>query len=108
MWITASNSIKKHYEGDYSNVLQTNTSLQIIEQYLNDQEYNAYLLPTIPNSTSLERLHKGKKGKVKLFNTSAKRIAPLVSINKKITTYGLKDTWTNIGLDMDIDIRKIS
>ena len=27
---------------------------------------------------------------------------------KKITTYTLRDTWTNIGLDLGIDIRKIS
>lgn len=35
-------------------------------------------------------------------------IAALAGIEKKITTYTLRDTWTNIGLHMGIDIRKIS
>lgn len=75
---------------------------------MNDQEDKDYLFPIIPNNTSPVRLHNVNKGKVKIFNTYAKRIAALADIDKKTTTYTLRDTWTNIGLDMRIDIRKIS
>ena len=99
---------KTHYEGDYFSVLQNDESLEMINHYLNGQEANDYLFPIIPNGTSVERLHRVNKGKVKTFNKYAARIATLAKIDKKITTYTLRDTWTNIGLDMGIDIRKIS
>lgn len=99
---------KTHYEGDYFSVLQNDESLEIINHYLNRQDKNDYLFPIIPNGTSPERLHKVNKGKVKIFNKYATRIATLAGIEKRITTYTLRDTWTNIGLDMGIDIRKIS
>lgn len=99
---------KTHYEGDYFSILQNDESLGIIKNYLNGQDENDYLFPIIPNKTTPERLHKVNKGKVKVFNKYASRIATLAGIEKKITTYTLRDTWTNIGLDMGIDIRKIS
>lgn len=37
-----------------------------------------------------------------------KKIAKELEIDKNITTYTARDTWTNIGLEMGIDIRKIS
>lgn len=99
---------KTHYEGDYFSVLQNDESLEIINHYLNGQDDNEYLFPIIPNNTSPERLYKVNKGKIKIFNKYAGKIAALAGIDKKITTYTLRDTWTNIGLDMGIDIRKIS
>jgi len=99
---------KTHYEGDYFSVLQNDESLEIIGYYLNGQNDDDYLFPIIPEGTTSERLHKVNNGKVKTFNKYANRIAKLAGISKKITTYTLRDTWTNIGLDMGIDIRKIS
>ena len=99
---------KTHYEGDYFSVLQNEESLKIIEYYLNGQEDSDYLFPIIPAHTTPERLHIVNNGKVKTFNKYAAKIAGLAGIEKKITTYILRDTWTNIGLDMGIDIRKIS
>ena len=99
---------KTHYEGDYFSVLQSEESLEIINHYLNGQKDNDYLFPIIPENTSPERLHIVNNGKVKTFNKYAAKIATLADIEKKITTYTLRDTWTNIGLDMGIDIRKIS
>lgn len=99
---------KTHYEGDYFSVLQNEESLKIIGYYLNGQNDDEYLFPIIPKGTTPERLHVVNNGKVKTFNKYAKRIAKLAGVEKKITTYTLRDTWTNIGLDMGIDIRKIS
>ena len=99
---------KTHYEGDYFSVLQNDESLKIINHYLNGQNANDYLFPIIPQNTTPERLHIVNNGKVKTFNKYAAKIAALAGIEKKITTYTLRDTWTNIGLDMGIDIRKIS
>jgi integrase len=99
---------KTIYEGDYFSVLQNEESLKIIRYYLNGQDDDEYLFPIIPEGTTPERLHVVNNGKVKTFNKYAKRIAKLAGIDKKITTYTLRDTWTNIGLDMGIDIRKIS
>lgn len=99
---------KTHYEGDYFSVLQNEEALKIIGYYLNGQNEDDYLFPIIPADTTPELMHKVNNGKVKIFNKYAKRIAALAGIDKKITTYTLRDTWTNIGLDMGIDIRKIS
>lgn len=99
---------KTHNEGDYFSVLQNKEALKIIEYYLNGQGPEDYLFPIIPVDTVPEKLHKVNNGKVKIFNRYAKQIAILAGIEKKITTYTLRDTWTNIGLDLGIDIRKIS
>ena len=99
---------KTIYEGDYFSVLQNEESLKIIGYYLNGQNDDEYLFPIIPEDTTPEKLHIVNNGKVKTFNKYAQRIAKLAGIEKKITTYTLRDTWTNIGLDMGIDIRKIS
>lgn len=99
---------KTHYEGDYFSVLQSEEALKIINHYLKEQEDNDYLFPIIPEDTTPERLHKVNKGKIKIFNKYAAKIATLAEIDKKITTYTMRDTWTNIGLDLGIDIRKIS
>lgn len=99
---------KTHNEGDYFSVLQNEESLKIINHYLNGQKENDYLFPIIPKTTSPERLHIVNNAKVKTFNKYASKIATLAGIPKKITTYTLRDTWTNIGLDLGIDIRKIS
>ncbi len=99
---------KTHNEGDYFSVLQNKESLKIINHYLNNQKDNDYLFPIIPETTTPERLHIVNNAKVKTFNKYASKIAILAEISKKITTYTLRDTWTNIGLDLGIDIRKIS
>ena len=99
---------KTHYEGDYFSILQNEESLNIIRHYLKKQKDEDYIFPIIPPGTTPERLHMVNNGKVKIFNKYAKKIAALAGISKKITTYTLRDTWTNIGLDMGIDIRKIS
>ena len=99
---------KTHYEGDYFSVLQSNEAMDIIRHYLNGQKKEDYLFPIIPKNTPPERLHIVNNAKVKTFNKYAKRIADLTGISKKITTYTVRDTWTNIGLDLGIDIRKIS
>ena len=99
---------KTHYEGDYFSVLQSDEALKIIRHYLNIQKDDDYLFPIIPNGTSPERIFKVKKGKAKTFNHYAEQLAKKAKISKKITTYTARDTWTNIGLDLGIDIRKIS
>ncbi len=99
---------KTHNEGDYFSVLQNKEALEIIGHYLNGQNPDGYLFPIIPSGTKAEDLFKVNNGKVKIFNRYANRIAKLAGIDKKITTYTLRDTWTNIGLDLGIDIRKIS
>ena len=99
---------KTHYEGDYFSVLQNDEALEIVNHYLNGQEDEDYLFPIIPSNTPEERVHRINQYKIKTFNKYAKRIAEQAGIKKKITTYTMRDTWTNIGLDMGIDIRKIS
>ncbi|MDO5970287.1 tyrosine-type recombinase/integrase [Flavivirga aquimarina] len=99
---------KTHYEGDYFNINQNDEALEIINHYLNGQKPDDYLFPIIPNGTTPERLHLVNKARVKSFNKYAAQIAKLAGVTKKITTYTMRDTWTNIGLDMGIDIRKIS
>lgn len=99
---------KTHYEGDYFSITQSKEALKILKYYLKDQKQDDYLFPIIPNDTSIDRLHIVNNAKVKTFNKYAQRIADLAEIDKKITTYTIRDTWTNIGLDLGIDIRKIS
>ena len=36
------------------------------------------------------------------------RITHGLNIDKKVTTYTARDTWTNLGLELGIDIKKIS
>jgi len=42
------------------------------------------------------------------FNKHLRSLAAKADIPKDVTSYSARDTWTNIGLGMGIDIRKIS
>ena len=57
--------------------------------------------------TPPERIFKEKQQKAKLFCKHFNAIASAAEIDKNITTYTARDTWTNMGLGMGIDIRKI-
>ncbi|MEQ9262028.1 MAG: tyrosine-type recombinase/integrase [Owenweeksia sp.] len=95
-------------EGDYFSVLQNDEALEILSHYLNGQHPDDYLFPIMPRDTPEHRLHIVNNDKVKTFNKYANRMAKMAGIDKKITTYSVRDTWTNIGLDLGIDIRQIS
>jgi integrase len=67
-----------------------------------------YLFPILPFDTPAHRMHRVKNDKIKWFNKRMSLIAKQAGITKSITSYSARDTWTNIGLDMGIDIRQIS
>ena len=94
--------------GNQFNILQNQESLKILNTYVQNKQEDDYIFPLIPKDTSPERLHKVNNAKVKIFNKYAKKIAKLAGINHKITTYTMRDTWVNIGLDKGVSIRDIS
>ncbi len=99
---------KTLYEGDYFSIKQNDESLAIIEHYIKGKEKQDYLFPLIPNGTPTNRIHRVKNDKIVWFNRYLKTIAKMVGIEKNVSSYTVRDTWTNIGLDLGIDIRQIS
>lgn len=99
---------KTEREGDHFSIMQSEESIRIINYYKRGKQFDEYLFPLIPENTPDARIFRVKKDKAHWFNKHMKQIASMLKIDKKITTYTPRDTWTNLGLEMGIDIRKIS
>lgn len=100
---------KTMHEGDFFSIKQSAESLAIIDTYNKSKKKpEDYLFPIMPMDTPPHRMHRVKNDKIKWFNKRMKLIAQQAGIAKTITSYSARDTWTNIGLDMGIDIRQIS
>ncbi|GAB5527491.1 MAG: hypothetical protein Roseis2KO_53630 [Roseivirga sp.] len=80
----------------------------VIAYYAKGKTPDQYIFPIIPEDRVGEAVFKTKKGKLSWFNDNIKRIAEDLGIEKNLSTYTPRDTWTNLGLQMGIDIRKIS
>ena len=99
---------KTEEEGDNFSIKQNEENIEIIDFYKEDKKPDQYLFPLIPEDTPEERVFRVKGQKAKWFNDHFTEIANHLGIEKNITTYTARDTWTNMGLGLGIDIRKIS
>lgn len=100
---------KTKYEGDFFSVKQSLEALNTINHFLKEQhDPEDYLFPILSKDIAPERIFRVKNDKIKWFNKHIKTVAKEAGINKNMTSYTARDTWSNIGLDMGIDIRKIS
>lgn len=98
---------KTEEEGDDFSIKQNEENQKIIAYYSKGKSKDDYLFPIIPQDTPQHRIFKVKQQKAKLFNKHFTEIASILEIDKNITTYTARDTWTNMGLGMGIDIHKI-
>ena len=98
---------KTEEEGDDFSIKQNDENLKIIAYYSKCKDKDDHLFPIISMDTPPERIFKEKQQKAKLFCKHFNAIASAAEIDKNITTYTARDTWTNMGLSMGIDIRKI-
>ena len=99
---------KTEREGDHFSIKQSEECLKILQYYMNGKEPNDYIFPLLTLDTPKERIHRVKEGKASWFNKRMKNITAELKIAKNVTTYTARDTWTNLGLRMGIDITKIS
>lgn len=99
---------KTEREGDHFSIQQHQENLSIIAYYSHGKKPDDYLFPIIPKDTPSDRIFRVKKDRAKWFNNNLKKIAKIVGIDKNLTTYTARDTWANIGLEMGIDLHKIS
>ena len=93
---------------DYFSIKQTDENKHIIAHYGWGKKKDEYIFPLIPNDTPESRLFSIKNYRAKWFNKHMKAICNELQIDKHVTTYTARDTWTNLGLEMGIDIRQIS
>lgn len=100
---------KTKYEGDFFSVKQSPEALNVIEYFVKqDHDPDDYLFPILPKDTPQERIFRVKNDKIKWFNKHIKTVAKEAGIDKNMTSYTARDTWSNIALDMGIDIRQVS
>lgn len=99
---------KTESEGDFFSIKQSDENLEILNYYTKDKKPDNYIFPIIPEDREGRAAFKTKKAKLKWFNDNIKKIAQELGIEKNVSSYTPRDTWTNIGLQMGIDIRKIS
>lgn len=99
---------KTESEGDFFSIKQNKENLDIINYYSKDKPQDNYIFPIIPEDRTGEEIYRTKNGRLKWFNDNLKKIATDLGIEKKVSSYTARDTWTNIGLKMGIDLRKIS
>ncbi|MEO9803413.1 MAG: phage integrase SAM-like domain-containing protein [Reichenbachiella sp.] len=99
---------KTESEGDFFSIKQNQENLKILEYYIKGKSSVEYIFPIIKEEKKGEEIFRAKRDKLKWFNNNIKKIAVDLGIEKNLSTYTPRDTWTNIGLKMGIDIRKIS
>ena len=99
---------KTEYQGDYFSIKQNTECRKILSLYLSDQGEHDYVFPILQSRTPASRIHRVKNDRLGWFNKHLRALALKAEIPKDITSYSARDTWTNIGLEMGIDIRKIS
>ncbi|MEQ9300452.1 MAG: tyrosine-type recombinase/integrase [Cyclobacteriaceae bacterium] len=96
-------------EGDFFSVAQSPEALMVIDHYLKlNHDPDDYLFPVLIQDMPEERIFRVKNNNVKWFNKHIKKVAETAGIEKNITTYTARDTWSNTALDMGIDIRQVS
>lgn len=99
---------KTESEGDFFSIKQNEENLSILSYYTQNKPKTAYIFPIIPEGREGDAIFRAKRDKLKWFNNNIKKIATDLGIEKNLSTYTPRDTWTNLGLQMGIDIRKIS
>ena len=99
---------KTEKEGDHFSIKQSQENIDIINYYAEGKNKEEYIFPIIPEDAVGEKIFRIKRDKLKWFNNNIKKIATDLNIDKNLSSYTPRDTWTNIGLTMGIDIRKIS
>lgn len=99
---------KTESEGDHFGVKQPQEALDIINYYIQDKEPDDYLFPIMPKDTPPQRLFRVKNDRLGWFNRHIQEIAKMAGIKKRVRSYSFRDTWMNIGLQLGIDIRKLS
>ena len=99
---------KTEKEGDHFSIKQNQENIDIINYYADGKDKEEYIFPIIPDDAVGEKIFRIKRDKLKWFNNNIKKIATDLNIDKNLSSYTPRDTWTNIGLTMGIDIRKIS
>ncbi len=100
---------KTEEEGDFFSIKQNEECIAILDHYISeDQKPDDYLFPILPNGIAKAKIHRTKNDRLQTFNDQIRRLAKRAGITKDITSYTARDTWTNIGFEMGIDIRKIS
>jgi integrase len=95
-------------DGDFFSIKQTDEARHIIAHYSHGLSPDDYIFPILSADIPESRIFRVKNDKVKWFNKHMKKMTADLGIEKNVTTYTARDTWTNLGLDMGIDIRKIS
>jgi len=99
---------KTEYQGDYFSIKQNLECRKILSLYLSDQAEEDYIFPILQNGTPASRIHRVKNDRLGWFNKHLRVLATKAEIPKDVTSYSARDTWTNVGLELGIDIRKIS
>ena len=99
---------KTESEGDFFSIKQSEENLGIINHYAKGKKPDDFIFPIIPEDRIGEEIFRAIRDKLKWFNNNIKKIASDLSIEKNLYSYTPRDTWTNLGLMMGIDIRKIS
>ena len=89
-------------------ILQTSQALDIINFYIKGKQSDDYLFPILKKTASEAIIYNESSKALLRLLYGAKKLAQLAGINKKITSYTMRDTWTNIGLDLGVDLRSIS
>ncbi len=91
---------KTKAEGDHFSIKQIPEALEILEFYTANKELTDYIFSIIPKDIPEERIHRVKDDRRNTFNKKIKKICHELGINKSVTSYTARDTWTNLGLEM--------
>lgn len=99
---------KTKRKGQYFSIEQNDENMTIIKKYMKGKKQDDYLFPIIPEGILKSRIFKVKQNESRRFITAMNRVAKNLDINKRIGTYTARDTWTNIGAELNIDVEELS
>jgi hypothetical protein len=92
---------------DTFHIKQSDEALVILHRYINGKSPEDYIFPILTPGLPPEQIHEVKEKKLRTFNDRIKTLCKMAGI-KKGSSYTVRDTWTNIGLERGVDIRAMS
>jgi integrase len=92
---------------DTFHIKQSDEAREIIQRYILGKSAQDYIFPILTPGIPAAEIHEVKQEKLRLFNKRIETLCKMAGI-KKGSSYTIRDTWTNIGLERGVNIRAMS
>ncbi|MBT1689883.1 tyrosine-type recombinase/integrase [Dawidia soli] len=92
---------------DTFSIKQSDEALEILQRHIQGKSADDYIFPILTPDIPTEQVHEVKAEKLRVFNKRIKVLCQKAGI-KEGSSYTVRDTWTDVGLERGVNIRAMS